>query len=67
MHMKKLFEKLAYLEFVNDQLSAELHYVDKLLRAVGFTDGLVTVKSAAKELYEQENGAPTPDDLTTEE
>ncbi|MBS0655302.1 MAG: hypothetical protein JSR46_05975 [Verrucomicrobia bacterium] len=67
MHMKKLLEKLAYLEFVNDQLSAELHYVDKLLRSVGFTDGLVTVKSAAKELYEEEKGAPSQEDQLTEE
>lgn len=57
MHMKNLLEKLAYLEFVNDQLSTELHYVDKLLRSVGFTDGLATVKTAAKELYEQEHEA----------
>ncbi|MBS0634001.1 MAG: hypothetical protein JSR37_00880 [Verrucomicrobia bacterium] len=54
MHMKKVLEKIAYLEFENDQLSSELHYVDKLLRAVGFTDGLTTVKQAAKELFEQE-------------
>lgn len=54
MHMKKILEKVAYLEFVNDQLSTELHYVDKLLRAVGFSDGLTTVKQAAKELCEEE-------------
>lgn len=59
MHMKRVLEKLAYLEFVNDQLSSELHYVDKLLRAVGFADGLSTVKSAAQELCEQE-GRATP-------
>ncbi len=54
MHMKKVLEKIAYLEFVNDQLSTELQYVDKLLRAVGFTDGLTTVKQAAKELFDEE-------------
>lgn len=57
MHMKKILEKIAYLEFENDQLSTELHYVDKLLRAVGFTDGLSTVKQAAQELFEQERAA----------
>ena len=57
MHMKKVLEKIAYLEFVNDQLSAELQYVDKLLRSVGFTDGLSTVKQAAKELFEEEKAA----------
>ena len=54
MHMKKVLEKIAYLEFVNDQLSTELNYVDRLLRSVGFTDGLTTVKQAAKELFEEE-------------
>ena len=57
MHMKKILQKIAYLEFANDQLSTELHYVDKLLRAVGFTDGLTTVKQAAKELFEEERAA----------
>lgn len=57
MHMKKILEKIAYLEFENDQLSTELHYVDRLLRAVGFTDGLSTVKQAAQELFEQEKAA----------
>ncbi len=54
MHTKKLLKKLAYLEFVNDQLEAELHYMDRLLRAIGFTNGLTTVKTAALELIEQE-------------
>ncbi len=57
MHMKKILEKIAYLEFENDQLSTELHYVDRLLRAVGFTEGLSTVKQAAQELFEQEKAA----------
>jgi hypothetical protein len=54
MHMKNLLEKIAYLEFVNDQLSTELSYVDKLLRAIGFSDGLKTVKSAALEIFDEE-------------
>lgn len=54
MHMKKILQKIAHLEFANDQLSTELNYVDKLLRAVGFTDGLASVKQAAKELFEEE-------------
>ncbi len=63
MHMKKILERIAYLEFENDQLSTELHYVDKLLRAVGFSDGLSTVKQAAKELFEEEKQkAPTRED-----
>lgn len=57
-----MFEKLAYLEFVNDQLSTELHYVDKLLRTVGFSDGLTTVKQAALELREEEGRAASRED-----
>jgi hypothetical protein len=59
-------ERIANLEFQNDQLTAELQYVDQLLRSVGFTDGLASVKLAAQELsgYEHqqnrrfENGLP---------
>ncbi len=54
MHMQKMLQKIAYLEFVNDQLSTELNYVDRLLRAVGFTVGLTTVKQAAQELASQD-------------
>ncbi len=52
-----LEKKLAYLEFINDQLLSELAYVDQLMRQVGFTDGLESLKSTAKELFEsdQEN------------
>ncbi len=59
MHMKKILQKIAHLEFVNDQLSTELQYVDKLLRAVGFTEGLKTVKAAAQELFEEEKQKAT--------
>ena len=65
MHIKKILEKLAYLEFVNDQLSTELQYVDRLLRAVGFSDGLSTVKQAAQELCEDEKGIATQEDRTS--
>jgi hypothetical protein len=51
--MMELERKVAGLEFVNDQLVAELRYVNELLRAVGFEDGLETVKGAAKELQQQ--------------
>jgi len=49
-----LEKKIAYLEFVNDQLVSEIHYVDRLLRLVGFPDGLQTIKSAAQEMAEEE-------------
>ena len=54
MHMNKLLEKIARLEFVNDQIVAELQHTDKLLRSIGFVEGLKGVKSAAREILEQE-------------
>ena len=47
-------QKIAYLEFVNDQLVSEIHYVDRLLKIIGFPDGLETIKSAAQEVIEEE-------------
>lgn len=54
MNKKNLLRKVAYLEFATDQLLTELKYIDKLLRIVGFPDGLETVKSAAREVMERE-------------
>ena len=48
-------QKIAYLEFVNDQLISEIHYVDRLLKIIGFPDGLETIKSAAQEVIEEED------------
>ncbi|NGX62398.1 MAG: hypothetical protein K940chlam9_01895 [Chlamydiae bacterium] len=55
MSTHALEKKIAYLEFVNDQLSSEIHYVDQLLRIIGFTNGLETIKSAAQEVLDEEN------------
>jgi hypothetical protein len=56
-----LLERIAQLEFQVDQLTAELEYVDQLLRSVGFTEGLTSVKAAAQELSEQDH-KPEEDD-----
>lgn len=53
---KQLAKKVAYLEFVNDQLMSELEYVDGLLKVIGFPEGLDTIKSAAQEVIEEEAG-----------
>jgi hypothetical protein len=52
--LQKLHERIAQLEFQNDQLVAELEYVDQLLKSVGFVEGLTSVKAAAQELAEYE-------------
>lgn len=53
MGQKELLDRIAYLEFTNDQLVTEIRYVDELLRCIGFPEGLATVKSAAQELMER--------------
>lgn len=50
---KQLLCKLAYLEFVHDQLATELQYVDTLLRSLGFPMGLESAKLVAQELLEE--------------
>lgn len=54
MEPKQLEKKVAYLEFLNDQLSSELEYIDRLLKIIGFPEGLLTIKSAAQEVMDEE-------------
>jgi hypothetical protein len=50
MKYADLLKKIAKLETVNDQLTAELHYLEQLSKALGFQDGLKTLKAAALEM-----------------
>jgi hypothetical protein len=59
MKQQELMDKIAILESVNDQLISELGYVDDLMRQVGFSNGLQTVKATANEIKNQGWG---PDD-----
>lgn len=52
--VRSLETKVARLESINDQLIAELQYVDQLLRLAGFDNGLQMAKMAASELIEEE-------------
>lgn len=54
MTKKDLIKRVAQLESVNDHLLTELSYIDRLMRLVGFSGGLETVKLTAQELYESE-------------
>ncbi|MES2345694.1 MAG: hypothetical protein V4494_07150 [Chlamydiota bacterium] len=54
MNKEQLLKKLSELESINDQLSAEIRYLDTLLKQLGFQKGLTTLKAAAKELLEQD-------------
>ena len=59
MTKDQLLKKIAYLESINDQLSAEVTYVDQLMRLVGFANGLEGVKATAQEVIE--NGYTSED------
>jgi hypothetical protein len=58
MNKNDLLKKLSELESVNDQLLAEIRYLDQLLKEVGFEEGLKTLKFAAEEMIEQDKNAP---------
>lgn len=53
MTKSQLLKKIAYLESLNDQLSTEVVYVDHLMRLIGFSEGLVTVKATAQEILDK--------------
>ncbi len=53
MTKDQLLKKIAVLESINDQLSTEVSYVDHLMRLVGFSQGLTTVKATAKEIIDK--------------
>jgi len=50
MTKKELMKQIAGLESINDQLITELQMVDQLMRDVGFSNGLETIKATAQEL-----------------
>lgn len=58
MELQKLTKRVAELESINDQLMSELEYLDSLMRSVGFSNGLATVKATALELYERGDAEP---------
>ena len=55
---EELKRRISELESINDQLLAELRYLDDLLKEVGFEEGLITLKYAAIELLEQDREEP---------
>ncbi len=51
----KLKAKIAELESINDQMETEIVYLDKLMREIGFTDGLESVRETAKSMSSEED------------
>lgn len=54
MSTPSLHQQLARLESINDQLTTELGYVNALLCAIGFSEGLTTVKAIAQEVLAED-------------
>jgi hypothetical protein len=54
MTKKDLLKKIAQMEFYIDQLETEVENVDDLLKTIGFTDGLASIKRAALELLQKQ-------------
>ena len=53
MNNEELLNKVARLESVNDFLETEICDLDRLMKMVGFKNGLETIKATAKELIEK--------------
>lgn len=62
---KELLHNMAQLESINDQLVAEITYVDQLMRQVGFADGLKTIKNTALEMVAEGKGGTCEDGLNS--
>lgn len=60
MQFEDLKKQISKLETINDQLQAELHSLDELLKTIGFDEGIATLKSAAHELMKMEHGGEEP-------
>lgn len=54
MHPTQVHQKLARLEFLNDQLYAELEFINELLHTLGFPEGIATIKAIAQEVLSDE-------------
>lgn len=53
MTKAQLLKKIAYLESINDQLSTEVCYLDRLMRMVGFAGGIAGIKITAQEIIDK--------------
>jgi len=53
-----MLKRISELETINDQLLSEVHHLDRILRQIGFEEGLKTLKAAAHELMEDQEDPP---------
>lgn len=54
MNEAEIQKRINELEFVHDQLSSELMYLDQLLRSVGFPDGLESAREVARDILDEQ-------------
>ncbi len=52
MRKADILKEIAKLETANDFISTELCAIDKMMRKIGFSNGLHTVKLTAQEIIE---------------
>lgn len=50
MSRVELQKKLAYLESIHDLLSTELEQINDLMKIVGFSNGIITLKMTAEDM-----------------
>lgn len=50
MKKAELQKKLAYLESINDLMITELDHINSLMKLIGFSNGIATVKRTAEEM-----------------
>lgn len=55
MTKAQILKKIAQLESLNDLLLTEVSYVDNLMRMIGFSEGIKTVKATAVEILKHNN------------
>lgn len=60
MSEEKLQKKIAKLESLNDQLQTEYQVLDKMLKELGFENGIQTLKEAAIELIDKKDKKKRP-------
>ena len=66
MREADLMQKIAKLETVNDQLLAEIQFLDDISRKLGFENGIKTLKKAAIELLQEQQNNKFKKDFDNE-
>ena len=58
MNKTQLLKKIAILESSNDQLETEVQSIDSLMKMLGFSNGLTTIKATAEEIIDKGYSEP---------